>query len=198
MNEQLRRSDLTPTTQAADGLPRRRWTTAELARMVEAGILDPDERFELIGGEVVPMSPKGRRHEIVREEIAFILGRLASDDVRIVSEPQLNFDDDTFTLPDIVVRPAAILMPDVRGPTALLVIEVADSSLTYDLVAKAPLYARQGVREYWAVDAQTLATTVHREPAAEGYDSVRKVAPARRLVPQLSPALGLRLKDLGV
>ena len=53
-------------TQAAEGLPRRRFTVAELEAMVAAGILDQDERIELIGGEVVPMSPKGNHHEILK------------------------------------------------------------------------------------------------------------------------------------
>ena len=49
------------STQAAEGLPRRRFTVAELDAMVEAGIMDEDERVELIGGELVPMSPASRR-----------------------------------------------------------------------------------------------------------------------------------------
>ena len=66
MNEQLRRPDLTMTTQAAEGLMRRRWSVTEIEAIVKAGILAEDERFELIGGEVVPMSPKGIRHERVK------------------------------------------------------------------------------------------------------------------------------------
>jgi Uma2 family endonuclease len=54
------------TTTVAEGLPRRRFTVAELERMAAAGILQEDERIELIGGEVVPMSPKGERHERVK------------------------------------------------------------------------------------------------------------------------------------
>jgi hypothetical protein len=50
-------------TTAAEGLPRRRFTVAELEQMVAAGILDEDERIELIGGEIVPMSPRGDQHE---------------------------------------------------------------------------------------------------------------------------------------
>ena len=50
-------------TRAADGLPRRPFTIADVERMVEVGLIHPDERFELIGGEIVPMSPKGIRHE---------------------------------------------------------------------------------------------------------------------------------------
>lgn len=62
-------SALLNTTNEAEGLPRRRFTVAELERMVEAGLLQEDERIELIGGEIVPMSPKGdviehlRRHD---------------------------------------------------------------------------------------------------------------------------------------
>ena len=54
------------TTTAAEGMPRRPFTVAELEQMVAAGILDEDERIELIGGEVVPMSPKGNQHEVVK------------------------------------------------------------------------------------------------------------------------------------
>jgi hypothetical protein len=57
MNEQLRPASLPGTTQAAEGLPRRRWSVAEIREMVAKGIILEDERFELTGGEVVPMSP---------------------------------------------------------------------------------------------------------------------------------------------
>ena len=55
-----------PTTRAADGLPRWRWTVEEIERIAAAGFFRGDERFELLGGETAPMSPKGRRHEIIR------------------------------------------------------------------------------------------------------------------------------------
>lgn len=54
------------TTRAAEGLERRLWTVAEIEAMVQAGIIEEDERFELIDGEVVPMSPKGIRHEVIK------------------------------------------------------------------------------------------------------------------------------------
>ena len=53
-------------TQAAEGLPRRRFTIAEVESMVAAGVIDEDERVELIGGELVPMSPRGNQHEVVK------------------------------------------------------------------------------------------------------------------------------------
>ena len=56
-------------TRAAEGLPRRRFTVAEVEAMVAAGVMKEHERFELIGGELVPMSPKGNRHEVVKTAV---------------------------------------------------------------------------------------------------------------------------------
>lgn len=65
-------------------------------------------------------------------------------------------------------------MRDLRGPDVLLVVEVADSSLSYDLLVKAPLYAAHGVREYWVVDAVRQTVRVHRDPAAGIYADVEE------------------------
>jgi Uma2 family endonuclease len=130
-----------PTTRAADGLPRWRWTVAEIEKMAADGYFREDERFELVGGDIVPMSPKGRRHEIIRGMLALRLSRQTTGDIFVISEPQFNLDDDTYANPDILVHPAAIMTPDVRGGDALLVLEVADTSLRYDLDIKAPIYA---------------------------------------------------------
>jgi len=196
MNEHLRPGRLPGTTQAAEGLPRRRWSVAEIEAMVAKGIIDEDEGFELIGGEVVPMSPKGRRHEILRSKLAFYMTRRASGDLMVVAEAQLNLTDDSYVLPDILVHPAAIEVPDVRGPTALLVVEIADSSLEYDLLTKAPLYASHGVREYWVINAQTLVTAIHRQPSGAEYAAVERLGADDRLVPEAAPQLAVTLRDL--
>src|SRR5262245_19150488 len=69
MNPHLRPAPFPATTQAAEGLPRRRWSVAEIEAMVAGGIILEDERFELIGGEAVPMAPKGHRHELVKKAL---------------------------------------------------------------------------------------------------------------------------------
>jgi Uma2 family endonuclease len=196
MNEHFRPSRLPATTQAAEGLPRRRFTTAELEAMVAKGIISEDERFELIGGEVVPMCPKGRRHEILRIELAFHMTQRAGVDLRVASEPQLNFTDDAYVLPDILVYPAAIKAPDVRGPTASLVVEIADSSFQYDMQTKAPLYASHGVREYWVIDAKTLLTTIYRQPSGSEYSHKAELKADDQLVPELAPGLAVTLRNL--
>jgi Uma2 family endonuclease len=196
MHDHLRSSRLSGTTQAAEGLPRRRWTVAELEAAVAKGIISEDERFELIGGEVVPMCPKGRRHEILRGELTFCMTQRATADLRVMAEAQLNLSDDAYVLPDILIHPAAIKVPDVRGPTALLVVEIADSSLHYDMQAKAPLYAGHGVREYWVINAKTLLTTVYRKPSGSEYAQKDELRADERLVPEAVPGLAVTLRDL--
>jgi Uma2 family endonuclease len=185
-----------PTTSAADGLPRWRWTVEEIERIAAAGFFRGDERFELLGGEIVPMSPKGRRHEIIRGNIAFRFSRHAPEGIFVVSEPQFNLSEDTYLDPDILVHPAAIQTPDIRGTDALLVVEVADSSLRYDLNVKATTYAAHGVREYWVINAATLLTRVHLVPAGNAYTSVLEVPGEERLVPSLVPAFAIALREL--
>jgi Uma2 family endonuclease len=185
-----------PTTRAADGLPRWSWTVAEIERLAAGGYFHDQDRFELVGGEIVPMSPKGRRHEIVRAAVAFSFPRAAPEGVFVVSEPQFNLGEDTYVVPDILVHPTAIKTPDVRGGDALLVVEVADTSLTYDLQTKARLYASYGVREYWVINGTTLVTTVHREPSGSAYASIREIPAGGLISPALAPALAVSLAAL--
>jgi Uma2 family endonuclease len=185
------------TTQVADGLPRRAWTVDEVERMVEVGILREPEPFELIGGELVAMAPKDRRHEVLRTELALYWGDRRGRDLKIASEVPLRLGKHDAPEPDLIVFPASLLAPDVRADTVLLVVEVADSSLPADLNTKAPRYAAAGVREYWVINARSLLTTVCREPRQTGeYGYREEVQATQTLVPTLAPSLAVRLADL--
>ena len=196
MNELHRPPSLPATTQAAEGLRRRRFTVAEIQSIVAGGIISEDERIELIGGEVVPMSPKGRRHEVLRSELAFTLSRLCPAHLKVATETPLNLAADNAPEPDIIVFPASLKAPDVDGGSVLLVIEIADSSLAYDLSTKPSIYAAHGVREYRVINANTLDTTIHMEASGSGYRTVIAVAADKPLVPYLAPELGVRLADI--
>ncbi len=197
MNELFAPPPQRPTTQAADGLPRWCWTVAEIERLAAAGFFNEYDQFELLGGEIVPMmSPAGRRHETIRLKLARRMNQLARKDVMIASEPQFNLSLDTYVKPDILVHPDAINTYDLQGADAWLVVEVAETSLSYDLKTKLPLYAAHGVPEYWVIDAATLMTTVHRQPAGNAY-AVREEVPSNmRLVPSLAPELAVSLGEL--
>src|SRR5260370_37211176 len=136
-------------TQAAEGLPRRRFMVAEVEAMVAAGVMDEDERVELIGGELVPMSPKGNRHELVKIALLRRWYRAAPENCDLAPETTFRLSDDTYLEPDVVIYPRAVGLKGLSGPVALLVVEIADSSLRYDMGRKAALYASFRVRELW-------------------------------------------------
>jgi Uma2 family endonuclease len=184
-------------TSAAEGLPRRRFTIAEVEAMVQAGVMDEDERVELIGGELVPMSPKGNHHEVVKTALLSRWYRASPGDILLTPETTFRLSEDTYLEPDIVIYPRASGIPGLRANNALLVVEIGDSSLRYDIGRKAALYASFGVRELWVIDAVRLTTRVFREPAADGYRNGRDFGPADRLAPLIAPeAFALRLEEL--
>ncbi|MDP3898358.1 MAG: Uma2 family endonuclease [Mesorhizobium sp.] len=200
MNEHVAHSFLPEpaTTQAAEGMQRRAFTVAEIEAMVAAGIIDEGERFELIGGEVVPMSPKGARHEHVKVELNRHFQRLLPDDLSVAQETTLRLDPKSFVEPDFCVFPRSIQPGDMRGPDVLLAIEVADTSLAYDTGRKIGIYAAWGIPEVWVVDARTLVTHVHRRLGTEGYASVFQVQPSDEVMSVRAPAIRLCLSRLGL
>jgi Uma2 family endonuclease len=199
MNELFYPRQLEPeTTQAADGMPRRPWTLAEIEAMVAAGIIDADERFELIGGEVVPMSPKGARHEVVKIELNEHFQRLGLTDLRIVQETTLRLDEKSFIEPDFVVFPRSVAIEDLRGHHVLLAIEVADSSLHYDLGRKIGIYAAWGIAEVWVIEAEPLVTHVFRKLGTEAYGDRFTAKPDDTVAGALVPQVHVSLATLGL
>ena len=92
--------------------------------------------------------------------------------------------------------PKAPGLKGLSAATAALVVEIADSSLSYDLGRKAGLYAAFGIAELWVIDAVTLQTRIHREPTPTGYRSVVDVPPSHRFVPGSAPVLAVVLSEL--
>jgi Uma2 family endonuclease len=184
-------------TSAAEGLPRRRFTVAEVEAMVAAGVMEEDERVELIGGELVPMSPKGNHHKVVKAALLQRWYRAAPQGFGLVPETTFRLSEDTYLEPDVVIYPRASGIRGLTGANVLLVVEIADLSLRYDIGRKAALYASFGIRELWVIDAPRLTTRVFREPAADGFRDARDFDSADRLAPLFAPEqFALRLDEL--
>jgi Uma2 family endonuclease len=138
-------------------------------RMGETGILGPADRVELIEGEIIDMSPIGVLHAAIVDALVRHFGRRAGESVLIRCQNPLRLDDASEPEPDItILRGRADYYTTAHpGPAdVLLVIEVADISLAYDLGTKVPLYARHGIPEVWVIDAATRRTQVFRQPVA--------------------------------
>ena len=184
------------TTTAAEGLPRRYFTFAELEQMQAAGILDEDERIELIGGEIVPMSPTGNCHEVLKSALTIYWARKLPDDLLFTTETTLRMSEDSYFEPDFVFYPKAGGWKGLGASTARLVVEIADSSFAYDMGRKAGLYASFGIAELWVIHAVTLQTRIHREPSPTGYRLLVDLPPTETLGPAEAPALAVRLAEL--
>ena len=137
-------------------------------RMGETGILGPADRVELIAVEIIDMSPIGVLHAAIVARLASCFSQRLGGAAVVWCQNPLRLDDINEPEPDIaVLRPRADFYTTAHpGPAdVLLVIEVADTSLAYDLGTKVPLYARHGIPEVWVIDAATRRARVFRQPA---------------------------------
>lgn len=196
MDVPLRSPTLPMTTQAAEGLLRRRWSVAEIEAMVAAGIISEHERFELIFGEVVPMAAKGIRHEVIKNALMRYWARRLPDGILFALETTFHLDADTFVEPDFIFYRASDGLANLSPKTALLAVEVADTSLSYDLGRKALIYSIMGVREVWVINAKTLVTRLHRRPGFEGYRETPEIPSDQPLVPYFAEELTVTLGAL--
>ncbi|ULR41534.1 Uma2 family endonuclease [Thermus sp. NEB1569] len=164
---------------------RYRFTAEEFHRMAEAGILPEDARVELVEGEIVTMSPVGKRHMAAVKRLMDLLFPLqqARKALLQVQDP-LRLSPESEPQPDLTLlsyRENFYRDKVPEAEDALLVIEVADTSLDYDLTVKLPLYAKAGIPEVWVVDLEGGQVLVHREPKGEGYREVRTLGPGDTL-----------------
>lgn len=170
----------------------RRFTVREYYAMAEAGILDPDERVELLDGQVVAMSPIGARHaeRVSRLTTWFVLTTQGEVSVRTQNPIRLN--DLSEPEPDIaVVRPDRdYRVAHPRPEDVLLLIEVADTTLKQDLRIKVPLYARAGISEVWVVDLDGDRLHVFRDPDRGAYRFKNILDANARIAASRLPALG--------
>jgi Uma2 family endonuclease len=178
---------------------RRRFTRKDYYRMAEAGILAERERVELIRGEIVEMSPIGPRHAAFVDNLVRLLIRRLPDEVTVRAQGPVALADDTEPQPDLTVlrrRAVPYKEREAWAEDALLVIEVAETSLAYDRSTKLRLYAEAGIPEYWVVDCAAETIEVHRGPGRDGYREVRLVSGIATLRPQAFPDVELSTSDI--
>ena len=128
MNVHIRHSP-PATTQAAEGLPRRKWSVAEIEAMLQAGIIDEHERFELIGGEIVPMSSKGVPNETIKMELNRFWSRIVPLDINLITETTFRFTEHDFVEPDFLFWPRSVGLGTLKPADVMLAVEVSDQSL---------------------------------------------------------------------
>jgi Uma2 family endonuclease len=180
--------------------PRKRWTRAEYESLSSSGLLN-SQKLELIEGELINKMGKKRPHvnsaAILHAWLVGIFGaRMVLQESPIdvaagdnpASEPE----------PDLIVlkRDLFQFQRANPGPRDLaLVIEIADSSLGFDLSTKAALYARAGIIDYWVLDIAGRRMFVHRDPQAGRYVSVAAYSSEESVAPLAAPGSPFRVRD---
>ena len=186
------------TTQGAQDWPRLHWTLDDFDRLTELGVFGEMDHIELIRGEFVPMSPKGNRHERVRHELTKWLNKRLPELAELSIELGWRPNAQTYLEPDILIFRTGCEVPEVPPGHVLLLIEVAHSSLAWDLGPRAVEFARLGVQCYWVVNAATLDVRSYETPMPDGYQLVSDHRPDELVTPPLIPELALRMADLGI
>ena len=142
--------------------------------MSDLEILLPDERTELIDGEVIAMAAQNPPH-VVSTKLGYdYLLDLLKTQALIRSQAPIRLSDRSLPEPDIsIVRPIVdqYLTRHPEPDDLFWIIEVSDATLNYDLNKKAKLYARANIQEYWVIDAVERHVYVHRDPREGVYQN---------------------------
>ena len=142
-----------------------RWTREEYERMAEAGVFEPGKRVELLDGEIFEMTPQGSYHVTAVLLVQLVLQRSVGDSYVVRTQFPLALDPLSEPEPDVAVvagTPRDFVL--AHPASALLVVEVADTTLAHDRERKGSLYARAGILDYWIVNLADRCLEVRREP----------------------------------
>src|SRR5437016_8061242 len=182
----------------------RRWTRAEYDRLIDVGVFLPDERLELLGGELVVSQPQGSAHYTAIGLVKDALRVAVQPGWLVRSQGPIELDDESEPEPDVAVTPGDRRSYSRRHPSRpVLVVEVAESSLAFDREHKGGLYARAGLDDYWIVNLVDRVLEIYRDPGPDPsvlygwrYWSVTTLTPAAFAVPLAFASSRIAVTDL--
>ena len=167
--------------------------------MTESGILTEDDRVELIRGEIVEMSPIGRRHAAcVRRLVTLFSEKLSRRAIVDIQNP-VELSDRSEPQPDVALLQPSLDFYEAGHPKAkdiLLIVEVADTTVETDRGVKIPLYAEEGISEVWLVDINEQCVEIYREPLPTGYQNVQKFQRDQTLSIQAFPDIDITVNEV--
>lgn len=186
--------------------PRRRLlTVAEFDCAWAQGVYGPEERLELIEGEVIEkVAPQETSHSTGFRLSDKAVNRIFGEGYDVRTQLPLVFGPHNKPEPDIaVVVGSPRDYADAHPTTAVLIIEVSDSTLRYDRTTKAGIYARAGIEDYWILNVVDRVLEVHRQPAAmsdmplgHGYRSITRYTETDTIAPLAAPNFSIAVADL--
>ena len=183
-------------TLSSETLRRHRLTVEDYYKMGEAGIFTEKDRVELIEGEIIDMVPIGSQHAYILNKLNRIFSRQILEEVLIRLQDPLRLDQYNEPEPDLALVTNQNYSAHHPGPAdALLVIEVADSSLSYDIDIKTPLYARHHIPEVWVINLMDKKIHIFSDPANGAYQNTHEITTGK-LSPTRVDSFVLDLEEL--
>jgi Uma2 family endonuclease len=178
---------------------KKRFTVDEYYRMAEVGILRPEDRVELIDGEIIQMSPVGHRHmaRVNRSNSLFI--RAFGEKAVVSPQNPVQLSDWTEPQPDIVVFKPKSDFYESKKPTSrdvLLVLEISDTTLRYDMKIKLPHFAAALIPEVWIQDINGDCLHVFRQPQGNRYVTAMQLKRGDFVHALAFPEIRLSIDDL--
>jgi len=158
-------------------IQKRLFTVTEYHKMAEVGIL-PERGVELIDGEIINMSPIRTKHAATVDKLLRLLAAIIPEDVVLRIQNPFLANDLSEPEPDICLvkfRSDYYESALPQGKDIMLIIEVADTTFTYDNKIKRALYAQSGVPEYWVLDLNKQQIHVYWEIVDQAYQKNRVV-----------------------
>jgi Uma2 family endonuclease len=180
-------------------LEKRLFTVDEYHKMAEAGILNEDDRVELIEGEIVKMSPIGVSHMACVNRLTVILVELLRRRAIVSVQNPINLYDHTELQPDVALLKFREDFYADKPPAAtdtLLIIEVSDSTISDDQRYKVPKYARAGIPEAWLVNICKQVIEAYSSLHNGAYQQRRRAQRGATLVTPGFPDVTLTVNDI--
>jgi Uma2 family endonuclease len=175
----------------------KRWTRDEYDRLVVAGHFHPEARLQLIQGAIVEMTPQGSSHHEAINAVMYALLDIFREGYRVRVQGPLALSGDSEPEPDVaVVRGRRGDYAHEHPKSALLVVEVADSTLPFDRGPKLTMYAEAGIPEYWILNLKDATLEVYRDPQGGRYLTALYLSGGDNVFPPASPGASIRIADL--
>lgn len=174
-------------------------TINHFQKMIETGIFDEDEHIELIEGELIAMAPIGPVHSSKTRKLNRLFSQAVGDLAIVDIQNPIILDDNSEPEPDLTLLRPRDDFYETANPTAndvLLLVEVADSTLSYDKQTKIPLYARHGIPEVWLINIPNNQVEIYLKPSFEGYRQILLPEKHEQISPTLLPVLSIKVLDI--
>ena len=177
----------------------RKFTVEEYEKMTTQGIIKPDEKVELIRGEIIKMSPMGTRHAASIYRLTQLFYRKFGGLILLGVQNPIRLNNNSQPEPDLsllIPRSDFYVAAHPCPQDIYLIIEISDSTLDYDRYTKIPLYAEANIKEVWIINLKEECLEVYRHPLEGSYQNIQKYSINKRVFVTSFPDIEFTIAEI--